>query len=80
MEPKFKQKEPYSSKKTFWWIQVEDGQKGFQVQMYNQLLDILVFQLGERFKAFDAIKKKLNISSRTELYNAQRIETNKIRI
>ena len=44
--------------------------KRFQVEIYQQLLDILVSQLGERFKALSAITEKFNLLSSSLLDSA----------
>lgn len=49
---------------------IEDGEKIFQVEIYNQLLDILVSRLGERFKSFSAVIEKFNVLSPTILDSA----------
>lgn len=43
--------------------------KIFQVEMYNQLLGILISQLGKRFKVFSVFSEKFTVLSPTSLDN-----------
>lgn len=42
---------------------IEDSEERFQVEIYNQLLNILVSRLGECFTSFSAVTKNLNVLS-----------------
>lgn len=74
VEPNFQQKRLTRVKKHFDELsqdeRIEDGEKRFQVEIYNQLLDILVSRLGERFKSFSAVIEKFNVLSPTILDSA----------
>lgn len=74
VEPNFQQKRLTRVKKHFDELsqdeKIEDGEKRFQVEIYNQLLDILVSRLGERFKSFSAVIEKFNVLSPTILDSA----------
>ena len=58
-ESKFKQEKLHHVKNHF--DKLIQDEKRFQVEIYNQLLDILIMRLGERFEAFNAVIEKFNV-------------------